>query len=105
MDDDAWIKDMLRRAPVGYLATVHRDQPYVNSNLFVYDEDSNCIYMHTAAVGRTASNVDGGANAKRKGSGDSKGSADKSGAAGQMAPGHPQTMPLTGRGTSFRQQT
>lgn len=55
--DEAWIKALLQRAPVGYLATVHGDQPFINSNLFVYDEESHVIYMHTAKVGRTQANV------------------------------------------------
>ena len=58
MDDEAWIRAMLHRVPVGALATVHDGQPFINSNLFVYDEQGQCIYMHTARVGRTQANVD-----------------------------------------------
>jgi uncharacterized protein len=58
MHDDAWIAEMLHRAPIGYLATVHDGQPFINSNLFVYDEDAHAIYMHTARVGRTRANVE-----------------------------------------------
>jgi len=37
--DDAWVRAFLTRAPWGYLATVGDDgQPYLNSNLFVFDE-------------------------------------------------------------------
>ena len=56
--DEEWIKDLLHRAPVGYLATVHGDQPFINSNIFVYDDAAHVIYMHTARVGRTQGNVD-----------------------------------------------
>lgn len=56
--DDAWIRAFLREAPVGVLATVEGDQPFVNSNLFVYDEGRHAIYMHTARAGRTRSNVE-----------------------------------------------
>jgi hypothetical protein len=56
--DDTWIVDLLRRAPVGCLATVHDGQPFINSNLFVYDPDSHVIYMHTARVGRTRANIE-----------------------------------------------
>jgi nitroimidazol reductase NimA-like FMN-containing flavoprotein (pyridoxamine 5'-phosphate oxidase superfamily) len=56
--DDDWIKCLLRRAPVGVLATVHRGQPFVNSNLFVYDEPANAIYFHTHRTGRTRANVE-----------------------------------------------
>ena len=58
VDDDAWIKQFLKTASVGTLATVHEGQPFVNTNLFVYDEASNSIIMHTARVGRTRANID-----------------------------------------------
>jgi uncharacterized protein len=57
--DDAWIRTFLQRAPFGFLATVGRDgQPFLNSNLFVFDEARHCIYMHTHRTGRTRMNVD-----------------------------------------------
>lgn len=56
--DETWIRDFLHRAPVGYLATVHEGQPFINSNLYVYDEERHVIYMHTARVGRTRANVE-----------------------------------------------
>lgn len=52
------IKQILHRAPIGVLATVHEGQPFINSNLYVYDEADHCIYMHTAKVGRTRANVE-----------------------------------------------
>ncbi|MCP5094907.1 MAG: pyridoxamine 5'-phosphate oxidase family protein [Chloroflexi bacterium] len=58
VNDDEWIRAFLHRAPIGYLATVHDGQPFINSNLFVYDETDNVIYTHTARVGRTQANVD-----------------------------------------------
>ncbi len=60
VDDDAWITAMLGRAAVGTLATVSDGQPFINSNLFVYDEGEGVIYMHTARVGRTRANYRGG---------------------------------------------
>jgi len=58
VEDEAWIRAFLHRAPIGYLATVYEGQPFINSNLFVYDEAAHVIYMHTARFGRTQSNVD-----------------------------------------------
>ena len=58
VEDEAWIRAMLHRVPVGALATLHNGQPFINSNLFVYDEEEHCIYMHTARVGRTQANVE-----------------------------------------------
>jgi nitroimidazol reductase NimA-like FMN-containing flavoprotein (pyridoxamine 5'-phosphate oxidase superfamily) len=55
--DDAWIRAFLRAAPYGALATVHDGRPFLNSNLFVYDEARHAVYLHTARVGRTAANV------------------------------------------------
>ncbi|MBZ0286078.1 MAG: pyridoxamine 5'-phosphate oxidase family protein [Anaerolineae bacterium] len=58
VEDEAWIRAFLHRAAIGYLATVHEGQPFINSNLFVYDEAAHAIYMHTARYGRTQSNVE-----------------------------------------------
>lgn len=58
--DDDWIRGFLHRASFGFLATVAEGRPYLNSNLFVYDEGSHALYMHTARVGRTPSNVERG---------------------------------------------
>lgn len=55
--DDEWIKGFLSWAPFGFLATVADDRPFLNSNLFVYESESHCIYLHTARTGRTPQNV------------------------------------------------
>lgn len=56
--DEEWIKERLRSAPFGVLATVYNGQPFMNPNIFVYDEADHAIYMHTAWIGRTRSNVE-----------------------------------------------
>lgn len=56
--DETWIKELLQRAPIGVLATTYEGQPFLNSNLFVYHEAEQVIYMHTARVGRTRANLD-----------------------------------------------
>lgn len=57
--DEAWIRAFLRAAPWGFLATVGEDgQPYLNSNLFVFDEERDCLWLHTYRTGRTRTNVD-----------------------------------------------
>ncbi len=58
VDDESWIAALLHRAPLGVMATVYADQPFINSNLFVFDAAANVIYMHTAKVGRTRANVE-----------------------------------------------
>ncbi|PAP75331.1 pyridoxamine 5'-phosphate oxidase family protein [Rubrivirga marina] len=64
--DDAWIRERLRAAAVGTLATVRDGQPFLNANLFAYEEAVDglgTIWLHTAHVGRTAANVALGAPA------------------------------------------
>lgn len=58
VEDEGWIRSFLHRAPVGVLATAQAGQPFINSNLFVYDEAAQAIYVHTASKGRTRFNVE-----------------------------------------------
>jgi nitroimidazol reductase NimA-like FMN-containing flavoprotein (pyridoxamine 5'-phosphate oxidase superfamily) len=58
VEDEAWIRALLRRAPTGTLATVDEGQPFINVNLFVFDETEDTIYMHTARVGHTRATVE-----------------------------------------------
>lgn len=58
VDDESWIKALLHRVPMGQLATVYEGQPFINSNLFVYDESAQAIYLHTARLGRTRANLE-----------------------------------------------
>lgn len=57
--EEAWIRAALDNAPFGFLATVADGQPFINSNLYAYDADRHCIYIHTARLGRTRSNLEG----------------------------------------------
>jgi len=58
--DEAWVRTFITAAPFGFLATVGEGgQPYLNSNLFYYDEGRHCIYLHTHRTGRTRDNFDG----------------------------------------------
>jgi len=56
--EEAWIKALLHRAPVGVLATAGGDVPYINTNLYVFDEPGHAIYLHTALEGRTRANIE-----------------------------------------------
>jgi len=51
--DETWIKEFMKKAPLGVLAMASEGQPFINTNMFVYDGNKHAIYMHTAAVGRT----------------------------------------------------
>lgn len=57
--DEAWIKTMLHTAATGVMATVAEEQPFLNANIFVYDEARDAIYLHTARYGRTRDTVEG----------------------------------------------
>lgn len=63
-EGEAWIRETLHTAAWGTLATVHGGQPFLNSNLFVCDEERHAIYTHTARVGRTKANVEADAPAR-----------------------------------------
>ncbi len=58
VEDDAWIRSMLHRAALGTLATASDGQPFVNTNLFAFDEPARALYIHTAAEGRTRATVE-----------------------------------------------
>lgn len=56
--DEAWVRRFMEEASYGFLATVGEGgQPFLNSNLFVYDADEHCIYLHTHRTGRTRDNM------------------------------------------------
>ncbi|MBN2305034.1 MAG: pyridoxamine 5'-phosphate oxidase family protein [Anaerolineae bacterium] len=60
VEDVVWLRDFLRRAPVGVLALVDGESPFINNNLFVYDETAHCLYLHTAKQGRTPGIIQAG---------------------------------------------
>ncbi len=56
--NEAWVRAFMEAAPYGFLATVDDDgQPFLNSNLFVYDAGRHCVYLHTHRTGRTRENL------------------------------------------------
>ena len=56
--EDGWIGAYLEAASFGFLATVDDGQPFLNSNLFAYVDESRVIYLHTARRGRTRENLE-----------------------------------------------
>ena len=61
VNDDNWIRDFLKKASYGTLATSVDNQPFLNVNTFAYDEPENAIYFHGALKGRTKSNIENNA--------------------------------------------
>ncbi len=62
VNDEAWIRQQLHAAAVGTLALSDGDQPFINTNLFVYNDIEHAIYLHTAGKGQTRSVVESNAN-------------------------------------------
>ncbi len=58
VEDETWIRTMLRQTPIGVLATCTDGQPYLTSRHFWFDEEVGAIYMHGAPEGRTHNNVE-----------------------------------------------
>ena len=56
--DDAWIRDFLRRARVGDIATRWDDQPFITPTTFWYDEERHEIIFHSNIVGRVRANIE-----------------------------------------------
>ena len=54
--DDAWIREFLRRARIGHIATHWDDQPFITPTNFWYAEDRHMIYFHSNIVGRVRAN-------------------------------------------------
>lgn len=55
--NEEWIIEFLNKAPFASIATLHGDRPFINTNIFVLDEDNNCIYFHTSREGRLRYNI------------------------------------------------
>lgn len=55
--DESWMDAFLQGAAAGALAMSSGDQPFINTNLFVYDRARRAIYIHTARVGRTRDTI------------------------------------------------
>lgn len=56
--DDEWVRAYLRAATWGFVATTGEDgKPYLHSNLFAFDEERHCLWMHGYRSGRMRSGV------------------------------------------------
>lgn len=56
--DDAWIREFLRQAEVGHIATIWDEQPFITPILFYYEAETNEIYFHSNIVGRLRANIE-----------------------------------------------
>jgi len=56
--DEKWIRSFLQKAPAGVVGTALDDHPFLTNILFVFDENRNSIYFHTAHLGRLRTNIE-----------------------------------------------
>jgi hypothetical protein len=56
--DDVWIREFLKTAKVGHIATSIDGQPFINPSTFWYDEASHQIVFHSNIAGRIRSNIE-----------------------------------------------
>ena len=58
MLDDSDIAAILHQGQVAFVATCQENQPFVIPNLYWYNPSKHAVYFHTAAEGRTRTNVE-----------------------------------------------
>lgn len=56
--DDDWIRDFLRSAQVGHIASSLNGQPFLTPSLFWFYEENRQIVFHSNVTGRTRSNLE-----------------------------------------------
>lgn len=56
--EDDWIRAYLREAKVGHIASSWDNQPFLNPNIFWYDEENHRIIFHSNIAGRVRSNIE-----------------------------------------------
>jgi len=56
--DDDWIRDFLKTAKVGHIASSRDDRPFLNPTMFWFDEENQQIVFHSNVAGRVRSNIE-----------------------------------------------
>lgn len=56
--DDEWIRNFLREAQVGHIASARDGQPFLNPSTFWFDEEHHQIIFHSNVSGRVRSNIE-----------------------------------------------
>lgn len=56
--DDAWIRQFLKQARVGHIATSVDGQPFITPSTFWFDEENHQIAFHSNIAGRIRSNIE-----------------------------------------------
>jgi nitroimidazol reductase NimA-like FMN-containing flavoprotein (pyridoxamine 5'-phosphate oxidase superfamily) len=55
---DQWIREFLRTAKIGHIATSIDGQPFINPTTFWFDEENHQIVFHSNIAGRIRSNIE-----------------------------------------------
>jgi nitroimidazol reductase NimA-like FMN-containing flavoprotein (pyridoxamine 5'-phosphate oxidase superfamily) len=53
-----WIRDFLRTAKVGHIASARDGQPFINPSTFWFDEENQRVIFHSNVAGRVRSNLE-----------------------------------------------
>ncbi|WP_254763518.1 pyridoxamine 5'-phosphate oxidase family protein [Natrinema marinum] len=61
IDDPAWMAEFLAEQETGVLGLVDDDSPHLVTQLFVFDPEEGCIFLHGAQAGRAHGLVEDGA--------------------------------------------
>jgi uncharacterized protein len=56
--DDEWIRNFLREARVGHIASARDGQPFINPSTFWFNEQHHQIIFHSNVSGRVRSNIE-----------------------------------------------
>ena len=56
--NDDWIRNYLREAKVGHIATSWGDQPFITPSTFWFDEEKHRIIFHSNISGRVRTNIE-----------------------------------------------
>jgi hypothetical protein len=58
VQDDDWIRDLLRRGQVAHIGTRWDDQPFVTPTNYLFDEASHRLIFHSNIAGRLRANIE-----------------------------------------------
>jgi nitroimidazol reductase NimA-like FMN-containing flavoprotein (pyridoxamine 5'-phosphate oxidase superfamily) len=56
--DDDWIRNFLKTAKVGHIASSRDDRPFLNPTMLWFDEEHHQIIFHSNVAGRVRSNIE-----------------------------------------------
>jgi nitroimidazol reductase NimA-like FMN-containing flavoprotein (pyridoxamine 5'-phosphate oxidase superfamily) len=56
--DESWIRDFLKTAQLGHIATRWDDQPFITPTSFWYDPQRHSLYFHSNIAGRLRANLE-----------------------------------------------